>query len=362
MTAARPGVAIDIGELVNRLADRTPELARDLLPGGARNGNEWHIAAAASPLGCSIDIHLAGSRAGIWGAWGAGTGGDALDLVTTFADLARFRYAGDRSDKAAAIRWARAWLGLDASAEHDMRNRVPAPTAQRERQAEPSAEQKRNSAFRLWTSATPLRRDDVAWRYLAGRGIDLAELPRLPGALRTMRALTYTDTGERFPVMLAAVIGPRGRFVACHRTYLQEHRDGRVTKAPVPSPKKVIGPSKGGLIPLARGPSGKAWKDAPEGDVLGLAEGIEDALSYAVAVPEHRVAATLNVGNLCHLRLPPTIATIIIAADNDAPGSPAARTLERAAARFLAEGRDVRIAHCPAGIKDLNDYLLQGTG
>jgi phage/plasmid primase-like uncharacterized protein len=132
-----------------------------------------------------------------------------------------------------------------------------------------------------------------------------------------------------------------------------------VLKAPLAEPKKVYGPCKGGAIHLARGASGKPWNDAPAGEVLGLTEGIEDALSYALAVPEHRVAAAINIGNLASLALPPGIATVIIAADNDAPGSQADRTLERAAARFLAEGRQVRIARCPVGTKDLNELLMR---
>jgi phage/plasmid primase-like uncharacterized protein len=143
-----------------------------------------------------------------------------------------------------------------------------------------------------------------------------------------------------------------------HRTWLERQSDGYVLKAPVAESKKVYGPCKGGTIRLARGASGKPWKDAPPGDVLGLTEGIEDALSYAVAVPEHRVAAAINVGNLIHVKLPVAIGTVIIAADNDQPGSQADQTLQRAVARFLAEGREVRIARCPAGVKDLNALLL----
>jgi hypothetical protein len=126
--------------------------------------------------------------------------------------------------------------------------------------------------------------------------------------------------------------------------------------------RDCMGPCKGGLIPVTRGASGWPWKEAPEGDTLGLAEGVENALAYAISVPEHRIAAALNVGNLLHLRLPPAISTLIIAADSDAPGSPAARTLRRAVDRFLAEGREVRIARCPAGIRDLNDLLLREAG
>ena len=180
----------------------------------------------------------------------------------------------------------------------------------------------------------------------------------MPRALRYFGALTNIETGRRFPALLAAVVDARGRFLTVHRTWLERQSDGRVLKAPVAEPKKVYGPCKGSTIRLARGASGKPWKDAPPGDVLGLTEGIEDALSYAVAVPEHRVAAALNVGNLAHVKLPPTIGTVIIAADNDVPGSPADQTLQRAIARFLAQGRQVRIARPPAGVKDLNALLL----
>ena len=371
---------IEVGEIVARLADRAPALARDLLPAGVRRGYEWCVAGADSKLGCSISVHLTGSRAGVWRAWAADRDGDALDLVTEFADLARYRRDGDRSDKAAAIRWARAWLGIDQvmtleryqsstprpGSENDRPDRFLTPRTTMQpivvRQADPSAEEKRGAAFRLWLAATPLRPGDEAYDYLTEtRGIDLAALGRLPRALRFFRGLTNVEAGRRFPAMLACVVGPRGRFQTIHRTWLERQSDGSVRKAPVVEPKKIYSACKGGLIPLWRGASGQPWKKAPAGDVLGLTEGIEDALTYAVAVPEHRVAAALNVGNLAHVRLPPAIVTIIIAADNDEPGSPADRTLQRAVARFLAEGRDVRIARCPAGVKDLNALLL-GTG
>lgn len=343
--------AIEIGELVSRLADRVPALARDLLPAGVRRGGEWVVAGADSPLGCSTSVHLAGPKAGVFGAWAAGKGGDALDLI------AAVKFAGDKRE---AIRWAIDWLRIDPQ---DRPTATAAPATPRSRHADPSAEEKRGAAFRLWLAATPLRPGDEAFDYLAEtRGIDFSALGRVPRALRYFRALSNIEANRRFPALVAAVVGPRGRFATVHRTWLQRQSDGRVRKAPVAEPKKVYGPCKGGLIPLWRGASGRPWRQAPPGDTLGLAEGIEDALSYAVAVPEHRVAAALNVGNLAHLRLPPAIATIIIAADNDKPGSPADQALQRAVARFLAERREVRIARCPPGVKDLNELLLAESG
>ena len=359
MTApATRAFPVEIGDLVAHLADRAPELARDLLPAGTRRGNEWCVAAADNRFGCSISVHLAGGRAGVWGAWAAGKAGDALELVTELADLARYRHEGDRSDKAAAIRWALDWLRIDPQ---DRPAATPATTA-RLQKPEPSADEKRGAAFRLWLAATPLRPGDEAFDYLADtRGIDLAALDRMPRALRYFSGLTNTEVGRRFPALLAAVVGPRGRFLTVHRTWLERQSDGSVRKAPVAEPKKVYGPCKGGIIPLWRGASGRPWKQAPAGDVIGLTEGIEDALSYAVAVPDHRVAAALNVGNLAHVKLPAAIGTVIIAADSDAPGSQADQTLQRAIAHFLAEGRQVRIARPPPEVKDLNALLL-GTG
>ncbi len=349
MTAASRGL-IEIGDLVARLADRAPELARDLLPAGIRRGAEWCVAGADSPLGCSISVHLAGSKAGVWSAWAAGKRGDALDLITAV------KFA---SNKREAIRWALDWLHIDPRDRDQLAAVHGAKEARAKAPVEPGAEAKRGAAFRLWLAAQPLAPGQEAYDYLEEtRGIDFAALGRVPRALRYFAGLTNTETGRRFPALLAAVVDCRGKFQTIHRTWLQRQSDGRVLKAPVAEPKKVYGPCKGGTIRLARGASGKAWKDAPPGDVLGLTEGIEDALSYAQAVPEHRVAAALNVGNLASLALPAGIGTVIIAADNDAPGSPADQSLQRAVARFLREGRAVRIARCPPGVKDLNALLL----
>ena len=347
MGPATHAFPIEIGDLIARLADRAPELARDILPAGIRRGSEWIVAGADSPLRCSISVHLSGSKAGVWGAWAAGKGGDSLDLIAVV------KFAGDKKQ---AIRWALDWLAVDPN---DREPTAPTPGATHPQKAEPNAEQKRGAAFRLWLAATPLRPGDEAFDYLADtRGIDFAALGRVPRALRFFGALTNTEAGRRFPALLAAVVGPRGRFQTIHRTWLERQSDGRVLKAPVAEPKKVYGPCRGGIIPLWRGASGHPWKQAPPGEVLGLTEGIENACSYAVAVPEHRVAAALNVGNLAHVRLPPAIGTVIIAADSDKPNSQADQALQRAVARFLAEGRQVRIARCPAGVKDLNDLLL----
>jgi Toprim domain len=65
----------------------------------------------------------------------------------------------------------------------------------------------------------------------------------------------------------------------------------------------------------------------------------------------------VSLGNMAAIALPPAIATVITAAQNDPTDSPAARALDRAAAAFLRQGCRAKIARPPPGIKDLNDVL-----
>jgi Toprim domain len=296
-------------------------------------------------------VHLSSSKAGVWGAWAAGKGGDALDLI------AAIKCDGD---KCRAIRWALEWLRIDPQDRAQLDRLRGAKHARASLREKSTNKEKRDAAFRLWLAARPLRPGDEAYDYLGGtRGIDFDALGWVPRALRYFNRLTEPETGEHFPALLAGVFDRRGGLLTVHRTWLQRQEDGRVLKAPVAAPKKVYGPYKGGLIPLSRGSSGRPWKDPAPDDTVGLTEGVENGLSYAVAVPEHRVAAAVSVGNLASLALHRRIRKVVIAADSDAPGSPADQALQRAAARFLAEGREVRIARCPPGVKDLNALLLR---
>src|SRR4051812_22647664 len=189
---------LEIGELVRRLAARAEALARDILPAGVRRGPEWVVASADSPFGCSISVHLSGGKAGVWGAWAAGKGGDALDLI------AQLRFAGDKKP---AIAWALEWLRIEPHAGEQL---ARAPICDKVADTEPSAEAKRGAAFSKWLAGRPLCPGDEAYDYLADtRGIDFAALGRVPRALRYFGALMNVEAGRPFPALLAAVIGPR---------------------------------------------------------------------------------------------------------------------------------------------------------
>jgi hypothetical protein len=64
----------------------------------------------------------------------------------------------------------------------------------------------------------------------------------------------------------------------------------------------MFGPVRGSVIRVARGPSNLKVEDAAEAPALvGITEGIEDALTMAIAGPEARVWAATSLSNLANV-------------------------------------------------------------
>ena len=343
-------MASEARDLAAGLARREPALAAELLPAGHRAGTEWRCGSLAGEAGQSLGVHLFGPRAGVWCDFTTGESGDALDLV------AAVRFSGhDRMRN--AIAWARAWLGQPAQVPSSHRDQAP----QREPRGasnDDDGERRRRKALGLFLSASRGLRDTPAAAYLAGRGIDLGSIGRAPGALRFHAAAWCGEVARPLPAMLAAIIDGTGRHVATHRTWLADDGAGRWVKAALNNAKMTLGSYAGGFIPLQRGGSGKPISEAPDGETVAIAEGIETALSVALACPELRVLAAVSLGNMARIALPPSLRYVILCADNDASDNEAAaRALRTATARLASEGRQVRVARPPIG-KDFNDTLL----
>jgi hypothetical protein len=193
----------------------------------------------------------------------------------------------------------------------------------------------------LWASARPIT-GTVAETYLAARGLSGFTSP----ALRYLPHHRHASSGIAWPVLVAAVTCPMSRALrAVHRTFLA--RDGR-GKAPVEPAKMTLGPTAGAVIQLAEPQPGRP---------LVIGEGIESAASAGLILgcPAWGAIAACN---LSRIELPPAVVEVIIAADADAVGQ---REAERAAQRWQAEGRRVRIATPNTAGSDFND-LLQRTG
>lgn len=125
--------------------------------------------------------------------------------------------------------------------------------------------------------------------------------------LRASDKLYHNPTRRLFPGMIARMVSADGsRAVQLHRTYLSE--DG--SKAPV-DPARLLMPK------IAEGEmNGGAVRLAPFTDRLGIAEGIETAVSVTkiFGIP---CWAALNAGNLAKWSPPPGV-KVTIFADNDA--------------------------------------------
>lgn len=346
----------DIRDLVRMLAARAPELARELLPAGRRDGDEWRVGSLAGEPGRSLAVRLSGARAGVWCDFASGEAGDALDLV------AAVQFGGDKRQ---AVAWARRWLGLEATADPadaERRRRLTERALARSAEPEDDAvrRQRHGAAMRMWLSAAPRIAGTPVDAYLRGRAIDLGRLGRQPRALRFHPALHCLDAGGcRLPAMVALIVDGQGVPIGVHRTWLdQDPRDGCWRKAPVEHAKKIYGQMRGGMIRLWRGASGRPLAEAPDGDTVAIAEGIEDALTVALECPEWRVLAAVSAHNLPNLVLPRSIAEVVLVGQRDGENPGVRRAREAALDRWLREGRAVREALPPESFKDWNAWAM----
>ena len=177
--------------------------------------------------------------------------------------------------------------------------------------------------------------------YLRSRG--LLPLPEQQ-ALRAHPGADYFQDGKcigRFPALVAPIQDISGALVTVHLTYVPEGQ-----KLSTPAPRKILSPLTGRI--------GCATRLAPlKGDTLGVAEGIETALS-ATSLYGVPTWAALSASLLARFEPPAGVVQLNIYADRDEPGLLAAgRLMER------LQGR-IRVQLCvPAhSVKDFNAVLL----
>lgn len=187
-------------------------------------------------------------------------------------------------------------------------------------------------ALRLWKASEPLA-GTLAERYLLARGLS----PPFPRSLRFNRATVLGSGSAKqvFPAMIAAVENDLG-LISVQRTFLDRHD---VLRKPVPKPKLSLGLLGAGAIRLA-----------PATDELGLAEGIEDALS-AMEWFGTPTWALGGVERLAFVAIPRSVRRVIVYGDR---GRAAARLLAKARTHLGADGREL-INRIPACNDDWND-------
>lgn len=173
----------------------------------------------------------------------------------------------------------------------------------------------RSAVERLWGRGCRITPEDPAGRYLTRR----CGLTTYPNALRYVAALNRA-VGAEFvasPAMIARVRNEAGIPVTIHRTFLTPEG----LKSPDGDPRKLMA---GGL------PAGSAIRLGPAAEVMGVAEGTENALSCA-AMFGMPVWALINAGNMEKWTPPEGVRRVVIFGDNDLSftGQAAAFTLAR---------------------------------
>ncbi len=310
---------------------------------------------------------------GFFHCFGCGAHGTAVDFVMRWQGL--------------EFRSAVLWLAADCGIVPDEQgNKAPLrPPVERPSDDEISADDLRqiDRARGLWRRAAAGDGTPVE-AYLRSRGVRLP----VPPTLRYVRDLPYwhrrdgADRAEpllRAPAMIAPLQQADGIVAGIHLTWLRPGGEGKA---------QPVDPDTGELLPTKkmRGASwGAAIRLAPAGARMGIAEGIETALSVIQATGLS-VWAAASLDNLAGrgdpdrpatphparpgrfvptawpdrsapgIQLPDVCTEVTLLGDGDSDPYVTAALLERAARRFRAEGRRVRIAIAPHG-SDFNDVL-----
>jgi hypothetical protein len=214
-------------------------------------------------------------------------------------------------------------------------------------------ERKRERLCTTWRETVPLThpRAHAVRAYLKARALgDVLRSP--PVVLRAHPGLEYWDgpcSLGRFAAMVAMFHGAAGEPVTLHVTYLSGS-----AKAPVPSPKKILG------VPRAGATKGGAIRlYAPRAGVLGISEGIESALSLGL-MARIPVWASFCADNLARAHLPAGLRDLRIGVDVDPSGKGRA-VAEALAARVRkwSPRTRVRLMLPDDGLDDLNSELMR---
>lgn len=342
------------------LIDRLQEIVRELVPGGRLSGGIYSARnpARADRNAGSFVVWLKGPAAGAWKDYATGEQGDIIDLVV----LAK------GCDRKGELQWAADRCGMrtmSSDARRDLERRMQArrtDQVERERHDEARAVDR---ARRLFAGSDPNAFNvPTVVRYLGERGIDYRELKNIEDGFRFRPAFEHWASreapgkrGPEYPALVSAMVDAAGVTQAVHLTFLAP--DGSA-KAPVDKPKLMWPRTQGLVIRVARGYRNRnaetaAALGAP--GMLALTEGIEDALSVALSVPEMRVWAAGSLPGLLHVPDHGCALGFIVFKDNDWGKPQAAALFDRAIARLQSFGKPVEVLAMPGDAKDVNDYL-----
>jgi hypothetical protein len=315
-------------EVSQRLAQIAPSVAKRLLSAGKLDdhGREWAAGSIAGEPGRSLKICIKGAKAGTWKDFATGEGGDLLDLWAAVRGI----------PLADALREAKDYLGIGARRER--RGEPIRPAASVHRESDDDA-RRRAAALLIWSESIPLA-GTLGEEYLgARRG---CRLPPSGGDLRFHPRLRFPQPrgdGREHPALVALATTVAGNQpVGIHRLYLEPG-----------SPRALAKLRLGGCDePVCI----RLWPDDAVTCGLGIAEGIETALSLAHLF--RPVWSTIDAGQMARFPVLAGVDALTIAADNDDAGN---RAAAECFGRWRDAGREVTIVRPEQTGADINDVI-----
>lgn len=227
--------------------------------------------------------------------------------------------------------------GMEFKEAADAVDRVVGAVKPEPRRAALTDEEKRTAMNRLWRNSTKIIPPCPAGLYLARR----TGITEYPSCLRSALGVKYrAERSTYHPAMIAMITSPNGTPCMLHRTFLT--MDGR--KADLPEPRRMMPGSvaRGAAIRLAE----------PVGEILGIAEGVETALS-ASALTGFPCWSAVNEGLLAQWEPPEGPTKIIIFGDRD-PNYVGQAVAYALAKRLVNRKYEVEV-RIPVAVKDWND-------
>ena len=339
------------------------EVVRELVPGGKLQSGVY---TARNPVRMdrkagSFVVWVAGRAPGAWKDYASDDKGDLIGLIQYCLGLSA----------AEALAWAEERTGinhLDASKRAELLRSARQKQAMAEKTAQADDQRNANRARALWNAASPSLAGTVAERYLAARGIALANLKNLEASFRFMPQAEWwmgasedPATGRRiagpsYPALVSAMSNNLGQVCARHLTFLSP--DG-ASKAPVEKPKLMFPRTEGLVIRATLGADGLTPEQAVKARVASpvlISEGVEDALTLALAAPNLRIWAAGSLAGLLSVPNHGCASAWIVAQDNDWNKPEAQKLFARALSRLKETGKPVTTIRARVG-KDFNDEL-----
>jgi putative DNA primase/helicase len=205
------------------------------------------------------------------------------------------------------------------------------------------AKSKSNAALAIWQQAQPIV-DTPAAKYLASRKCTPLSGEPWPSDLRFHPECPFA--GQKVPALVALMRDiVTGKSTGIQRIAVKDDGSGKREMPSGIESKRMLGPAKSAAVCLHQA-----------GSQLGLAEGIETALS-AHQIFKMPAWAAMSAGAIRDFQVIPGIEFLRIFADHDEVGLLAARTCK---GRYKAAGIEVEIRYPPGPQSDWNDFQLQG--